>query len=385
MSTHRKRAARPVLAALATGGLFAGMLGLATASPASADPVKLVQKYDCVFPLINNDPITATITADIPTSIEAGKPSPAFEVTTDTVVSARAAQGMGLVGGKSIEGQATADVTVFTPDGPLTGVKVENAVAKTAVPSPPAEFHVPAKGKAPSLTFNTPGSGRIEVNSIRLHHMTVRDANGKPIQLVSGQDSFDVECKLTSSDKVLAAFTVTKGGNTTNPVNPDPVNPKPPTGSSADQNLTATVKPGSGTGSLSMSQAGQDVALSAVEQGKGGTSSGKLQTVTVSDQRGGTKGWSLTGKVTDFTATGGGKIAASKLSWKPSCTPAPGSASNCAPGTAGPVGTTGATLASAPDGAATGGKFTVDGGLDLSVPADAAAGDYKAVLTLTLT
>lgn len=133
-----------------------------------------------------------------------------------------------------------------------------------------------------------------------------------------------------------------------------------------------------------MSQPGDNVALSAVNQGVGGVSSGNLQTVTVKDGRNGATGWSLTGKVTDFTGTAGA-IGADKLSWKPACTTSPGSKSNCVAGTEGPVGTVGATLAGAPDAAATGGQFTVDSTLSLNIPATAAAGDYKAVLTLTLT
>lgn len=397
---QRKSGARSALAVAAVGGVVAGFLGFAGAGAAQAAPAKLVQQYDCVFPLIGSDPIEATITAEIPTEIEVGTPSPAFAVNAATKVSARAAQGLGLVGGKTLEGKATATVTVYTPDGPLSGIGVENTVEKTNIPSPPADFTVNAKGNAPSLTFNTAGDARIEVNGIGLHDMIVRDANGKPIQLVTGKDTFDAPCTLKSTDKVLASFKVvpksptnptnpTDPTNPTNPTNPtDPTNPTNPTdptapsGSTAQQNLSTQVKAAAGT--LSMSQPGDSVALSTVNQGVGGVSSGSLQTVTVKDGRNGATGWSLTGKVTDFTGTAGA-IGADKLSWKPACVTAPGSKSNCVAGTAGPVGTVGATLAGAPDAAATGGQFSVDGALSLDIPATAAAGDYKAVLTLTLT
>ncbi|MEU8586967.1 beta-xylosidase [Streptomyces sp. NPDC048664] len=152
--------------------------------------------------------------------------------------------------------------------------------------------------------------------------------------------------------------------------------PVPP----GSQKLTTTVK----AGTLSMSQAGDSVQLSAVDFGKDGTSQGALQTVTVQDFRGGPAGWSLTGKVTDFTAPGG-KIDAGKLSWTPSCATKAGSPSTCQAGSAGTVGLSGATLASTPDGTLTGGEFTVDAGLSLSVPAFTPAGSYAGVLTLTLT
>ncbi|MPY40106.1 beta-xylosidase [Streptomyces phyllanthi] len=137
-------------------------------------------------------------------------------------------------------------------------------------------------------------------------------------------------------------------------------------------------------GTLSMTQAGDTVDLGSVEFGSGGTADGDLQTVTVKDHRGGTAGWSLTGKVTDFTGPGA-SIPASKLSWTPECVTKAGSPSTCKAGSAGPVGSAGATLASASDGTLTGGEFTIDAGLSLAVPADTPPGSYAGVLTLTLT
>jgi hypothetical protein len=147
------------------------------------------------------------------------------------------------------------------------------------------------------------------------------------------------------------------------------------------QKLSASVK----AGTLSMSQAGDAVEMSTVDFGAGGPSTGDLQTVTVKDFRGGPAGWSLTGKVTDFTGPGGTKIDAGKLGWTPACATKPGSPSTCAAGSAGPVGSAGATLASTPNGAVTGGEFTVNAEVTLDVPAFSAPGTYSGVLTLTLT
>jgi hypothetical protein len=145
------------------------------------------------------------------------------------------------------------------------------------------------------------------------------------------------------------------------------------------QKLTTTVR----AGTLSMTQAGDAVALSAVDYGKGGASTGALKTVTVKDFRGGPAGWSLTGKVTDFTGPGA-KIGAGALSWTPVCATKAGSPSTCRAGSSGTVGTSGATLASTPNGTLTGGEFTVDAGLSLNVPEFTPPGSYSGVLTLTL-
>ncbi|MFD3315287.1 beta-xylosidase [Streptomyces sp. NPDC058694] len=147
------------------------------------------------------------------------------------------------------------------------------------------------------------------------------------------------------------------------------------------QKLNSSVK----AGTLSMTQAGDTVELAAVDYGKGGFSRGSLQTVTVKDFRGGPAGWSLTGKVTDFAGPGGAKIDAAKLGWTPVCATKTGSPSTCQAGSPGSVGSAGATLASTPNGAQTGGEFTVDARLSLNVPAFTPPGAYSGVLTLTLT
>jgi hypothetical protein len=145
------------------------------------------------------------------------------------------------------------------------------------------------------------------------------------------------------------------------------------------QKVTTTVK----AGTLSMSQAGDTVSLSPVDYGKGGPSTGDLNKVTVKDFRGGPAGWSLTGKVTDFSGPGA-KIDAGALSWSPTCATKAGSPSTCQAGSAGPVGSSGATLASTPNAALTGGEFTAGAGLSLNVPAFTPPGTYSGVLTLTL-
>lgn len=145
------------------------------------------------------------------------------------------------------------------------------------------------------------------------------------------------------------------------------------------QKLTTTVR----GGVLSMTQAGDAVSLSAVDYGEGGASTGGLNAVTVKDFRGGTAGWSLTGKVTDFTGPGV-TIGADQLSWTPACDTKAGSPSTCQAGSAGKVGSSGATLASAPADTVTGGEFTANAGLSLNVPAFTPPGSYSGVLTLTL-
>lgn len=152
--------------------------------------------------------------------------------------------------------------------------------------------------------------------------------------------------------------------------------PLPP----GSQTVTAVVEPGE----LGMTQAGEAVTLGAVPYGDGGAAAGRIGSVTVKDARGGPAGWSLIGKVTDFTGAGGVRIPGASLSWTPTCAAAPGSPSACTPGSAGTVGPDGAVLASTGDAELVGGTFTVDAAVTLKVPPYTPPGAYTAVLTLTL-
>ncbi|MFI1680728.1 DUF6801 domain-containing protein [Streptomyces sp. NPDC020607] len=379
MRAHRKRTGvRGTLCTVATAGLVAGLVTL-TPGVATAAPVQLAQKYTCKFPIISNDPIEIQISSDMPATMNVGETVPEYDIKALTKVSARAAQGLGVMGAVTLEGKATADVVVALPGGEGTlPIKVVNNVAKANIPNPAAAFEVDATGKSPGslLTWAKPGTAKFDVTGLKLHNMIARDASGAPVQLPPFGDEFDAACTLDAGQKTLLHTMEIKGGGT----DPDP-DPGPTTGK---QNVNTKVTPEQGGGQLTMAQAGDSVALSPVEEGAGGKSTGDLQKVTVKDARNGATGWSLTGKVTDFTGSAGA-IGADKLGWTPSCATAAGSASTCVPGSQGPVGTAGATLASAPDAARTGGEFTVGAGLALDVPATAAAGEYASVLTLTLT
>ena len=106
--------------------------------------------------------------------------------------------------------------------------------------------------------------------------------------------------------------------------------------------------------------------------------------MTVKDFRGGPAGWSLTGKVTDFTGPGG-KIDAGKLSWTPACATKAGSPSTCAAGSAGRWAVRARPWPPPPTGRSPAASSPSTPELSLDVPAFTAPGTYSGVLTLTLT
>lgn len=189
----------------------------------------------------------------------------------------------------------------------------------------------------------------------------------------------------TALDPVTASASASEG--TTTPTEPG-TDPTEPTGAdSATQKITAAVT----GGALTLTSAGSTVALSAVTPGQ--TATGNLNPVTVSDLRGTNAGWDLVGQVTDFTSTGGGTIPAADLGWTPSATVvtsdlqssvgvsnAVSAGDSVSPGAG--LGAS-RTLCSADTGSSLG-SSTCGGVLNLGVPESSAAGEYSAVLTLTL-
>ncbi|MGR6997771.1 WxL domain-containing protein [Yinghuangia aomiensis] len=155
------------------------------------------------------------------------------------------------------------------------------------------------------------------------------------------------------------------------------------TGSAVSQNASVTLAPGA----LAMTQAGDGLDFGTVTlNGEAQTVKANLNQVTVTDARGGTLGWSLTGSMTDLVAANGtDKIPAGNLAWTPSCAATEGSLSAVANGTAGPLSSSAATLCGVTaDGTTSGGKFTADAEVSLTTPKFGAAGSYTGTLTLTL-
>ncbi|MEU0941111.1 WxL domain-containing protein, partial [Embleya sp. NPDC005971] len=148
------------------------------------------------------------------------------------------------------------------------------------------------------------------------------------------------------------------------------------------QKLDGTIT--AGTLAITQQSAGirlSEVGVSAQDQ----TMTGKLNTVTVTDLRGGNAGWTLTGSVTDFATQAGETIPADNFSWKPKAAKADDKSKGTpVAGSAGTIGS-GATLASVAQGVGnTGGTFSADADIDLKVPAYQGAGDYSATLTLSI-
>jgi hypothetical protein len=124
--------------------------------------------------------------------------------------------------------------------------------------------------------------------------------------------------------------------------------------------------------------------------GRAQVATGALNTTRVSDNRGTLEGWTVSGNLESAFHDGSGSsernhvVPGENLSWTPSVTPAVGGVPNVLAGMPSHLSTTAqSVLCSAPTGTG-GASYDCNASLSLTVPASAAAGQYRATIDLVL-
>ncbi|WP_370150681.1 WxL domain-containing protein [Streptacidiphilus sp. EB129] len=355
--------------------------------PASGNPTSTALPANVILPTgvvslggAQTGTVTVSGTRTNP-PVPGNAPFPAFQMTGSFVVSNPGAITLS-PGNYNINSNYIISLdTPCTIDTPPAGVSNTITASPATVPNNRVITDSPSSGPAGTKVAIS-GSGFTAGATV-----TVAGFSGTTATSDVTQATADASGNLTATLTVNAAATtgiIAFEGATYTPATASPpvaysvTAVVPPGGSS--QTLNSSVK----GGTLSMTQAGSTVTMTPVDFGTGGSSTGALNAITVKDFRGGSSGWSLTASNTNFTGPGGSSLPAAGLSWTPSCTTTAGSPSTCAAGSAGAVGTAGATLASAPAATLTGGQFAAGANLSLTVPAFTAPGSYSSTLTLTL-
>ncbi|WP_406296827.1 hypothetical protein OG948_14515 [Embleya sp. NBC_00888] len=299
------------------------------------------------------------------------------KVTGALTVTDGALAGTATIGATVADGSYRLKVTVGDKS------KTSNVTVKADVPSNPRKLTLnPTHGPVGTeVTVDgegyTPGA---DVYVIPTNAAQQPDVPGLVMAKAGTDGKFTAKVKVNKADTTLIAASEDTTGTLSAgaPFTVDGGNPPVDT---LEQDLTGKIA----GGALTISQENGGIKLSDVTlNGTQQNMTGALNTVTVKDYRGGATGWTLTGAVTDFGNGAGGTIPADKFSWTPKVTPGEGSPSQAVAGSAGPIGKTGATLASAPNADVTGGTFAADAGLSLAVPAYQAPGNYSATLTLSI-
>ncbi|QCF27940.1 choice-of-anchor D domain-containing protein [Hydrocarboniclastica marina] len=190
---------------------------IAASGAASAEPVNLVLNYTCPFPLIGNQAVVADISADLPSTIEAGTPTGDVPIDVIATVAENAKTGLGLVGAVSVEGTAESNVEAVLPTQTLP-LTVLLDIPFTEIPvDEPGTFDVPAFGVQDSLTFGEEdiGTGEIQVEGLTLN-MTSRTADGSVAPAPIGE--FTAVCTLDpGQNNVLQTFEITGTGDPDEP------------------------------------------------------------------------------------------------------------------------------------------------------------------------
>ncbi|WP_067460344.1 hypothetical protein [Actinomadura macra] len=252
---------------------------------------------------------------------------------------------------------------VFGPKGPDYATNANAYQASKWV-------HKGATPSAGQAVLNADGTFDVTFTGIKAKYT---DGDGKQVNCLTTQCYLITMAAHGLPDRSQDSFTPVTFTGGENPGGPGPGTPA----GTGQQKLSTKVS----NGALTLALAGDSAELSAVAPGKHST--GALRTATVTDARGTQAGWSLVGEVTDFGRAAGGTIPASGLAWSPTARVVDdGSRGAVTPGAAGSLGAP-RTLASSAAGSS-GGVFEAGAGLDLSVPAGTAPGDYTATLTLTL-
>ncbi|ONI71316.1 hypothetical protein ALI144C_50960 [Actinosynnema sp. ALI-1.44] len=178
----------------------------------------LKQAYTCPFPLIGNQDVTVDISADLPAKVKAGDFTPKIDITAVANAGPTATQGLRLVSAETIQGTARATSLVSSPQGHLA-VQVATDVPNQPIPQVGNPLIVNAKGAAPALRFDKPGTATLSVHDLVME-MTPLKADGTP----TGLGTFTADCTLKDGQtNVLHTFTVEAAADTEKPSVPQNV------------------------------------------------------------------------------------------------------------------------------------------------------------------
>ncbi|MEV6828997.1 DUF6801 domain-containing protein [Amycolatopsis sp. NPDC051102] len=181
--------------------LAACVLALAVVAPAAAStPIDKKLSFTCPFPLIGLQKLDVEVKASFEVPSAPGGTFTTADLAVAVTVPDKSARGLALVGAASIEGTASAGVTLA--NGPLTlPLALPLTVAKTAVP-PSGAFTTRAAGSVPPVQLPNAGKTTLTIGGFSAR-LTPKKADGS----FTGLGSFTSDCTLDAGqDPVLLAF-----------------------------------------------------------------------------------------------------------------------------------------------------------------------------------
>jgi hypothetical protein len=171
-------------------------------SPAAAasTPIDKTLGFTCPFPLLGRQHLDVEVKAAFEVPSAPGGTLTTSGLTVAVTVPDKPARGLTLVGAASVEGTASAGVTLT--NGSLTlPLDLPLTVAKTAVP-PSGPFTTPASGTVPPVRLPNAGRTTLTIGDFSTR-LTPKKADGS----FTGLGSFTSECTLDpGQDPVLLSF-----------------------------------------------------------------------------------------------------------------------------------------------------------------------------------
>lgn len=181
--------------------LAACVIALAVAAPAAAStPIDKKLSFTCPFPLIGLQRLDVEVKASFEVPSAPGGTFTTADLTVAVTVPDKSTRGLALVGAASIEGTASAGVTLA--NGSLTlPLGLPLTVAKTAVPASGA-FTTHATGTVPPVQLPNAGRTTLTIGDFSTR-LTPKKADGS----FTGLGSFTSDCTLDAGqDPVLLSF-----------------------------------------------------------------------------------------------------------------------------------------------------------------------------------
>lgn len=178
----------------------------AVAQQGMADTVNLELDYTCTFPILEEQPLSVQITADIPGEAEVGVPTGDFFIDAIATVSEESWNGLNFVGTTTLQGSVAAGSRISGP-GIGLDLTVPMDITELSLPTESGAFDTEASGSTPSLSFSESNIGDIEVTVGDLvMSLEPRDQNGQ----LTGLGPFESECSLNAGQNpLLQTITVT--------------------------------------------------------------------------------------------------------------------------------------------------------------------------------
>ncbi|MEU8634621.1 DUF6801 domain-containing protein [Amycolatopsis sp. NPDC048633] len=190
------RKARSLLAA----GLACLVLPFAAPTAEASTPIDKRLSFTCPFPLIGLQKLDVEVKASFEVPSAPGGTFTTTDLSVAVTVPDKSTRGLALVGAASIEGTASAGVTLA--NGALTlPLALPLTVAKTAVP-PSGEFTTQAAGSVPPVRLPNAGKTTVAIGDFSTR-LTPKKADGS----FTGLGSFTSDCTLDpGQDPVLLSF-----------------------------------------------------------------------------------------------------------------------------------------------------------------------------------